>query len=499
MSLPVITRVNGYPRLLVNNQPFLILGLQWDCDSCFSAEEMNPLFAHAAKMGANTAALPVYWREVEPEEGRYDFAMMDERIHQARLHNLRIVVLWFATWKNACPFYAADYVRNDPTTYPRALDRHGQPTVSLCPLAASTWQRDHAALAALMEHLRHVDDEQTVILLQLENEPGILGSDRCYCPTCNEQFAAERFEEQYGVNAAETFSAVTIARFIERLAAAVKPIYPLPLYVNVALPATVGAIPGTYFTGGAIPEVLDVFRAQLHTIDCIAPDIYIPGYRDFQRLCRIYSANDNPLYIAEHSSSPIGRAERNVFYAIGEHGAIGFDPWAIDSPFPERYAPPLVDPLGGEWGPQAYWLRDSYVAIGRAMAPIIEAQGSERLFTCVQEAAETRTGWAANGCDVLIEYHDRQGAGRGFIVQQGVREFLLVGVGFAVRFQHPRPDGRPIPMISAEWGRFEGARWVPLHPMRREWLESVGKPISLLEPAVVRVILQQHESEAESL
>src|SRR5690349_199790 len=108
MSLSQIVRVDGRPRLLVDDKPFLILGLQWDCDSCFSAEEMNPLFPHAARMGANTAVLPTYWREIEPTPGSYEFGMVDERLRVARANGLRIVLLWFATWKNACPFYAPD-------------------------------------------------------------------------------------------------------------------------------------------------------------------------------------------------------------------------------------------------------------------------------------------------------------------------------------------------------------------------------------------------------
>ncbi|HEY64087.1 MAG TPA: DUF5597 domain-containing protein [Caldilineae bacterium] len=488
--LPQIVRVNGRPRLMVDGRPFLIFGLQWDCDSCFSAEEMTPLFSHAVHMGANTAVLPTYWREVEPEPGHYCFDVVDERIRQARAHGLRVILLWFATWKNACPFYTPDYIRNAPEKYPRAVDRHGELTVSLCPSSETTWQRDRDALVALMTHLREMDTERTVIMVQLENEPGILGSDRCYCPICTKRFKEDDWERRWGAHAAEAFSAASIAQYIDRLVAEAKAAYPLPMYINVWLAPVVGGIPGRdYPSGGAVPAMLKLFRQHLQHVDLVAPDIYSTGYRDFHRLCQTYGADGNPLYIAEHSSSPKGRAERNVFYAIGQYGAIGFDPWAIDSPFPERDAPPLVDPVGGEWGPQAYWLRDSYIAIGRAVEPIVEAQGTERLFTFVQEAAEQGTGWEASGCDVLISYHDQEGAARGMIIQQAPNEFLLIGVGFSARFRRPRPDGRPIPILSAEWGYFEGGRWVCLHPMRRERLESEGLPVTLLEPGVARVVL----------
>ncbi len=488
MSLPRIEQVGGQSRLLVDDQPYLILGVQWDCDSCFSPEEMNPLFPQAARMGANTAVLPTYWREIEPFPGQYDFRIVNERIANTRASGMRAILLWFATWKNACPFYAPDDIRHDSQTYRRALDRNGQPTVSLCPTAEVTWKRDRDALIALMTYLRDHDDEHTIIMIQIENESGLLGTDRCYCPECNARFEAERWKETWNENAAEAFSAACLARYIDRLAGEAKAIYNLPTYTNVWLAAPVGSTPGSYPSGGALPHMLDHYRSQLQHLDFVAPDIYSSGYGDFSRLCRTYSANGNPLYIAEHSSSPIGRAERNVFYAIGQFGAIGFDPWAIDSPFPEMYAPPLVDPVGYEWGPQAYWLRDSYVAIGRALTPIVEAQGSDRLFTFVQEMTESSTGWTASGCDLLISYHDRDGASRGMVIQRGANEFLLIGVGFSVRFRQPNRD-EAIAVVSAEWGRFEGDQWKLLHPMRRERLESVGAPITLLEPGVARIIL----------
>ncbi|MFC1717729.1 DUF5597 domain-containing protein [Candidatus Poribacteria bacterium] len=485
--LPQIVEIDGQHRMLVDDQPFLILGLQWDCDSCFSAEEMNPLFPHAARMIANTATLPTYWREVEPEPGRYDFRMVDERIHQARANGMRIIPLWFATWKNACAFYAADYIRNDPETYPRALDANGQPAVSLCPLSEATWQRDRDALVALMQHIKEVDDDRTVIMLQIENEPGVMGSDRCYCPVCNEQFTKGDWEAKYGENAAEAFSVISIASYIDKLSAEAKAVYPIPTYINVWMGSK---NPGrSYPSGGAVPRMLKLFRQQLNHVDLVAPDIYASSYDDFHRLCQVYSADGNPLYIAETSSSTTGRAERNVFYALGQHGAIGFDPWAIDSPFPDRYGPPLVDPVGGEWGPQTYWLRDSYFAIARAMQPIVEAQGTDRLFTFVQEGDEKQTSWSVEGCDLLVSYNDQRGAARGMLIQQAHNEFLLIGLGFSVRFRRSGEPDQPVPVDSAEWGRYDGNRWVNLHPMRRERPESAGHPITLYEPGVARVTL----------
>ncbi len=489
--LPQIVKDGNNARFLVDGRPYLVLGLQWDCDSCFTAEEMSPLFAHAARMGANTVTLPTYWREIEPEPGRYDFRMLDERITQARANGLRIIPLWFATWKNACSFYAPDYIRLDDVTYPAALDRSGKPVISKCYSAVTTWTRDRNALAAMMEHIKQVDDAHTVIMVQVENEPGLLGTDRCYCPTCNKLFADGGYEAAHGDDAAEVFSAVSIARYIDRLAGEAKAVLPLPMYLNVWLAGWLGGVPGREWpSGGAVQHMLDVHLSEIKHLDLVAPDIYRHGQRDFERLCSVYKRPNNPLYIAEASSSISGRAERNVFYAIGQHGAIGFDPWAIDSPFPDRDGPPLVDGVSYQWGPQAYWLQDSYIAIGRAIEPIVEAQGTERIFTFVQEAGDSGVSWAAKGCDVHISYVHRDNAGRGIIIQRSANEFVVVGVGFNVRFARPRPNSDPVPIVSAQLGRFEGERWVLIHHMRRERAESVGWPLNVLEPGVAKVTLK---------
>lgn len=100
-----------------------------------------------------------------------------------------------------------------------------------------------------------------------------------------------------------------------------------------------------------------------------------------------------------------------------------------------------------------------------------------------------RAAWAADGCDVLVNYLDREGSGRGMVVQLSADEFLCIGVNYSVQFRQPRPSGRPRAIERAEWGRYEQDRWVALHPMRRERPESLGWPLSLQEPGAARVFL----------
>jgi hypothetical protein len=482
--MPQIVRVDGRPRLLVDGEPFLILGLQWACESCFHVAEMNPLFAEAARLCCNTAVLPLYWREVEPELDRYDMSMLDERLARAREHGLRLVLLWFATWKNAHHFYAPDYIRGDPVTYPLALNALGEPAGrdSLCPSGEATWKRDRRALLKVMEHLREADGERTVILFQVENEPGLMGTERCYCPACHARFESEGWERDWGPQAAEAYSVASVSGYIDRLAAEAHAVYPLPFYQNVWLGGP-GRRPGRdYPAGGAVEGMLGLARSLSPHLDLIGPDVYGHGYRTFSHVCEVYGAEGNPLYIAEHSSSLTGRAERNVFYAIGEHGAIGFDPWAIDSPFPERSGPPLVDRHDLAWGPQAGPLRDSYLAIGRATLPMVEAQGTPRLYTFVQEAGESGTVWCAEGVEVLMSYAEPNGAGRGMAIQLDGRTFLLLGVSFTATFQRPYPSEERVPVQSVVMGAYEGERWIAHYPVE-------GHRAYLLEPGVARVTL----------
>ena len=113
MSLPRLESIDGRPRLMVNDQPFLILGLQWDCDSCFSAAEINPVFREARRMGALRRRSSSTRREIERERGRYDFSMRQELLSRARENDMRIVPLWYGSWKNASPFYAPDHIREE--------------------------------------------------------------------------------------------------------------------------------------------------------------------------------------------------------------------------------------------------------------------------------------------------------------------------------------------------------------------------------------------------
>jgi beta-galactosidase GanA len=141
----------------------------------------------------NTVIGTASWELVEPEEGVFDFSLVDAQIHEARQRNMRLVLIWFASWKNASSSYAPYWVKSDRKRFPRMLlkgksdsgigaklatvmEENG--TVPVSPLGAETLKADSNAFRALIRHIKQVDPQHTVIMMQVENESGSLGSTR---------------------------------------------------------------------------------------------------------------------------------------------------------------------------------------------------------------------------------------------------------------------------------------------------------------------------------
>jgi len=487
-AAPRLAELNGRKLLYVDGRPFLILGLQWDCDSCFAPEIMDPLFPEAAKLGCNTAVLPVYWREIEAREGSFNFSLLDHRIELARRNRLRLVLNWFGAYKNGCLNYAPDFVKSDPKRFRRVQTASGKMLHNFaCPTCAETLAADRKTIEAVCARLKATDAQRhTVILLQMENESGVLGTDRCYCPTCTRQFDEGGWREREKERAAEAFSAHSMATYLDRMTVAAKAIYPLPVCVNAWLRSATGEPGKNYPSGGPVDRVRDIYAKSAAHIDFIAPDIYAQTLDQFRSASRAYSGHGWPLYIAEHASGKFGRAERNIFYAFAEQGAIGFSPWAIDRPFPDEHSQPLVHQLDQRWSDEAYDLRDSYVPLRDAMVPLAMAQntGNTRFFVAEQDEKEFRVMFEDLTFQAIC--HHRRGLARGIVIRRSRTEFLVLGVGFDARFLSLSGEG--LPLRSVDRGRFEGNVWHTVLPHRRE-SQDFSAAFRVIEPQVVRVVL----------
>jgi hypothetical protein len=494
-TMPCLKDLNGRRSLYVDGKPFIILGLQWDCDWCYTPEDMDFQFAEAKKMRLNTASLLLYWREVEPEKGVYDFTMLDHRIEMARRHNMKIVLVWFASFKNACLTYAPDYIRANHKEYRKVHKADGSlVTNCCCPTAKHTHERDELALIEVFKHLKEVDREQhTVILFQMQNEVGILDSDRCHCPTCEAEFVRGKWAERYGWLAGEAFTAAMIADYCDSLTKTVKDIYPLPVYMNAALPEErANSTAGNHFSnsnrvghfnGGPVRHVLPIWRERIKHVDFLSPDIYQPSYRDFRNFCAEYSWEGNPLYVAECATGKGMRAERNAIYAVAEFAAIGFDPWSMTRNCPDFMGEPLVNPCDLRWSDDAHELLKSYKIIADVMQPLCHAQNTKNLGFFVQEAAEVGRKVQMGDVWVELRYSHPLNAARGLIIKLAEDEYVISGLGTYVQFS--RIWGEALPIEKAEVGYFVGDEWHKRFLLSSE-IDDETHPVSMRDAMTVK-------------
>lgn len=339
--IPTLVEKDQRFALVVDGHPYLMLGFQANNSSAWPAY-FDKIFPAADMLHANTVEAPVYWEQLEATPHQYDFTVVDGMLAQARAHHVHMVLLWFGTWKNGSSHYNPQWMKEDQEKYPFLIDQKGRTVDSPSTFSPARLEADKAAFAALMRHLRTVDGQRTVLMVQVENEAGVWGGIRDYRPEAEKEFAGQvpeklvkalgkqpgTWSEVFGDAADETFQAWCIASYIEQVAAAGKAAYPLPLYVNAALrdPLHPGQ-PGTYESGAPTDQNLQLYKVAAPSLSAIAPDIYMPEYAKYMKTIELYKRFNNPLLIPETGNAPI--YAHYVFAAIG-NGALGFAPFGLD-------------------------------------------------------------------------------------------------------------------------------------------------------------------------
>lgn len=341
-DIPYLITQNGKHALIVNGEPWLILGAQTNNSSNYPAA-LKEVWPVVKLIHANTLEINVAWEQVEPEEGKFDFSWIDTLVKEARQNDVRLILLWFATWKNNAPHYAPAWAKLDDKRFPRVYKPDGTTLNSLSPLHRSTLEADKKAFVELMRHIKKVDKDQRVILVQVQNEVGTYGAARDYSEHAQKIFEAEvpqilrealnlpkgNWPTVFKDDADEFFHAWHIARYCNEIAEAGKKVYPLPMNVNVALrnPFNPGKA-GQYSSGGATDNVIELWKIAAPSIDMISPDIYFRDYRTVKRVLELYSRPDNPLFVAEiGNDQPYAR----YFFETLGHQGIGFAPFGMDT------------------------------------------------------------------------------------------------------------------------------------------------------------------------
>ena len=482
--IPRIARDGDRHALMVDGAPFLILGAQANSSSSWP-DALPKVWPAIARIGANTLEIPVGWEQIEPEEGRFDFSIVDTLLSQARSHDKRLVLLWFATWKNNGPNYAPRWVKTDGRRFPRVINAKGEVRNSLSPHFPATLEADSKAFAALMAHLAKADPQRTVLMVQPENEVGVYGAVRDFSPTAQALFekpvpegltkalgkAAGTWSQVFGKDADEAFNAWHTARFVDAVAEAGKARYPLPMYANAALRDPFNyQDPYTYSSGGPTWNMLDIWKAATPHLDVLGPDIYMPDYADYTRTLEQYARPDNALFVPE-----TGRGEdyaRYVYEVVGRRG-IGFAPFGIDFTHyagldragEPRTTNAQLDVLG-----RIYKVLDPIQRQIAALSFKGQVWGASEPTKTHAQTLEVGDGWR-----VKLTYG--QGAfgdgpangnakpvGGALIARLGPDEYLVTGSYVRVAFE-PTAPGQHLLFDRVEEGRYVDGRWV----MSRVW------------------------------
>jgi hypothetical protein len=483
--IPRIDTSNGQIRLLVDGSPYLMLGGQVHNSTTSNLEDLNKALDVTAGLHANTVEVPIYWESVEAVPGQNDFRMVDQTLEAARKRGLRVVFLWFGTWKNGESHYTPEWVKRDKLKYPRVIGARGEEMEIVSPLSDAARDADARAFAAVMRHIKSVDEgDRTVLMMQVENEPGSLGTDRDYSAAATKLFegqvpadlmtylAAHRdrlsaslktawgrskfrgsgtWSEVFNDMAPEAFSAWSFARHINTVAAAGKHEYPLPMYVNVWLIEGVEKA-GQWPSGGATEHVLDIWKAAAPAIDILAPDIYYPKFYDVSAQ---YSRPDNVLFVPETNFNPYFAGF--AYMVFGAFNGIGFSPFAID----EMVKGGDALAIGAEFA-------DTFRVLQPLLPLVAQYQYTGKIHPVLQGLANGED-WkmsipmgnrlAAN-VEFTIPFNPEKGRGKGMIIELTSDEFLVVGNGFRVTFRELDGPPRDAQLLSIDEGTFDGQKWV---------------------------------------
>jgi beta-galactosidase GanA len=515
--IPELVTKDGRHALLVDGAPFVMFGGQAQNSSNYPLA-LNKVFAAIKDANANTLEIPVAWEQIEATEGKFDFSYVDTLVAEARKNKVRLVLLWFGTWKNTGANYAPEWVKFNNARFPRMLDQEGKPIYCLSPQGEETLKADKKAFVALMTHIKKIDDVQrTVIMMQVENEVGTYGYARDYGPKAEAQFngpvpaevlkhqkspvslaASGTWKQVYGDYADEYFHAYSVAKYIGDIAKAGRDVYNLPMYVNNSirdsLEEPVKPWNKNFASGGPTFDVIDIYKAAAPAIDFAAPDIYSPDSRKFVATLDKFQRPDNALAVPEMSNAP--EYVRYAYLVLGR-GAINFSPFGIDyadySNFPLGHKATdktMTEPYGKifgafrpmerQWAKWAYEGRTYGVAEGDDRQP---QKLALKGWNATISFREWQFGEAQYFKDVkdLPAGTDKPNGGVA-IAQIADNEFIIVGQHARVKIDSA--EGKPTMWARVEEGYYDkSGKWI----MERNWngdqtdygLNLTGNPVVL--------------------
>jgi hypothetical protein len=567
-GIPHLRKQGTATQLVADGKPFLALTGELGNNTASSLENMQPLWSRLVAGNLNCVLAAVSWAQLEPEEGHFDFALVDGLIQEARRNRLKLMFLWFGSWKNGLSSYPPLWVKQDYKRFPRIKIKDGKSIELLSTFGDASRDADARAFRALMRHIRETDDQHTVLMMQVENEVGVLRDSRDRSEAANKAFAslvpkelmdylqkhketlAPELREVWSANGSKTsgtweevfgpgkpdsvdmpiqtnspplsqeeyqtgwrklhwpvdeiFMAWQYARYVGKVVTEGKAEYNIPMYVNGWLQQPNMAWPGTYPSGGPLPQVHDIWRAGAPAIDILAPDLYL---QYFQEVCDRFTRNGNPLFIPE-----TGANAGNVLTAFGKYGAVGYSPFGIERSVSAESDLAAVYRLVSQMAPMiaAHQGKDSIatVRMNQGDSPKRVALGKytlELTYTgrgrvpIAPEPAPAPGGGRGPQAPAAPPVQTGRGAGAqapaeaaAIFIANGSDEYYMGGGGFRVAFTANTPGPATVGLGIVQEGRFVDGKWVVVRQLGGDDIGQ-GQILTLRPNTILRVVVYRYE------
>jgi hypothetical protein len=464
-KIPHLEKRHGAIQLIVAGKPFTMVCGELHNSTASAPDYFDEALKNAQQMQVNSVIASVSWEQLEPEEHHYNFSLTDHIIKAAHAAHLKLVLIWFASWKNGESSYMPLWAKKDTKRFFRIRDRSGKEMSAVSPFCQAAMQADAKAFTALMQHIRLKNRFNDVVMMQVENESGAF-SDIDHGMQAQELYRTAvpakltsylqqhkatlddyiknawerngakmngRWADLFGEDslvAQHLFMTWQYASYIGEVCQQGKKAYNIPMYVN-AWQDHPGQLPGVYPNGGPVAKGMDVYRAAAPAIDFIAPDVYLPNYR---QICDKYfkPEKQNPLFVPECERTNPGKA----FYALAQDDAIGFGPFGIESM--------IANPAYAQ----------SNAVLNELLPLITRYQGTGRMRAFLQEGNEDSTSADMGEYHIAVKFTSKSKRSFGLIIQTGDQDFLVAGMDCRLTFSARRQD------VVAQIGEvLEGGFW----------------------------------------